>query len=128
MITLYLFAVLGKIGESMLILSILSGISVFGLSIWFGIELSDSWHSDKEKNEENKTIVKKWNMRFIKIILACLILNIFIPSLKETAFIYIVGKISQNENIQEIPDKALTILNLKLDEYLKDFDSIKKEK
>jgi len=64
---------------------------------------------------------------FVPLILITVIIQYLIPTTKEMAFIYIVGKMSQNktiENIAEkslnIPDKALEVLQIKMDEYLKE--------
>jgi len=64
---------------------------------------------------------------FVPFILITVFIQYLIPTTKEMAFIYIVGKMSQNktiENIAEkslnIPDKALEVLQIKMDEYLKE--------
>jgi len=46
----------------------------------------------------------------------------FIPDSKTIAAMYLVPKLVENEQVQEIPEKALKILNGKLDQYLKEFE------
>ena len=48
------------------------------------------------------------------------ILAALCPSTKEMAAIYLIPKIANNQHIQQIPDKALTVLEKYLDEWIKD--------
>ncbi|OQA66287.1 MAG: hypothetical protein BWY36_00919 [Candidatus Diapherotrites archaeon ADurb.Bin253] len=78
--------------------------------------------------------LKKGIMKYSMISLMFILLTVLIPSTKEVAFIYVVGKLSQTtevqnmaknslhvaENATKIPDKALEILNLKMNEYLEE--------
>ena len=50
------------------------------------------------------------------------ILATFIPSTKEAAAIYMLPKIANNEDVQEIPANVAKILNQKLREWLDDFE------
>ena len=66
-------------------------------------------------------IIKKLYLKRIAIVTTISILfSVTIPNMKEIAFIYIVGKTTQNEQIQDMPDKALEILTIELNEYLMD--------
>ena len=49
----------------------------------------------------------------------------FTPSSKTIAAMYLVPKIANNEQVQQIPNKALDVLNLKLDEWIKDLSKEK---
>jgi len=44
--------------------------------------------------------------------------NVFAPSFKEQAFIYLAPKIVNNEQVKKIPENALKILNTKMEQYL----------
>lgn len=75
----------------------------------------------------------KWyrNRIFLPLFIISLLMAIFIPSTKETAFIYLASKITQSEKAKnmgekfiDIPDKILDIVNIKTNEYIND---IKKE-
>jgi hypothetical protein len=63
-------------------------------------------------------------MPFSKTILVGFILSlmvaVFIPSTKEYVAIYLIPKIVNNEQVQQIPEKAMTILNSKLNEWITD--------
>ncbi|MFA5380091.1 MAG: hypothetical protein WC455_30300 [Dehalococcoidia bacterium] len=49
------------------------------------------------------------------------------PNSKTIAAMYLLPKIAANEHVQRIPDKALTVLEKKLDAYLESFDKKEKE-
>lgn len=75
-------------------------------------------------------IYKKAKRIYLPISLVLTMIFVLLPSTKEVAFIYIVGKLSQNnivknigDNALQIPDKALQILNLKMNEYLEEMAS-----
>jgi Na+/melibiose symporter-like transporter len=79
--------------------------------------------------EEYLAFNSKYKKFLLRIMLPLFILFTLIftmlPTTKEFAFIYIVGKLSQNKQIQNIgenainiPDNALEILNLKMNEYV----------
>ena len=63
-------------------------------------------------------------MPFSKTILVGFILSlmvaVFIPSTKEYVAIYLIPKIVNNEQVQQIPEKAMNILNSKLNEWITD--------
>lgn len=54
------------------------------------------------------------------------ILAIFIPSSKTIAAMYLVPKIANNQNVNQLPDKLLKVVNVKLDEWVEEL-SKKKE-
>ena len=63
--------------------------------------------------------VIKWLIPFT----ACVaILSIFLPTTKQACAIYVIPKIANNEQVQQIPDKVLEYGNKWLDEQLKDLD------
>jgi len=45
----------------------------------------------------------------------------FIPKTKQAVLIYVIPKIVNNEQIQQIPDKLLEIANKQLDEWINEF-------
>jgi hypothetical protein len=92
--------------------------------------------SNREEELAEKS--KKVFINLLKIMLPIIICFSFvismIPSTKQVAFIYIVGTMSQNKIVQDIgekslqiPDKALEMLNIKMDEYLKEMKGEIKE-
>lgn len=44
----------------------------------------------------------------------------FTPSTKEAAAIYLIPKIVNNEQVQQVPENALRLLNIKLEEWIQD--------
>lgn len=71
----------------------------------------------------------KYFWRGVKIsiasFLSLLFIGIFIPSTKEFAAIYLIPKISNNKQVQKIPDNAAQLLNAKLEAWI---DSTLKDK
>lgn len=74
---------------------------------------------------------KKNTKIWVPILTLITFITFMIPTTKQVAFIYIASTLSQNKIVQDIgekslqiPDKALEILNLKMNEYL---DDMKKE-
>ena len=57
---------------------------------------------------------------FLFLIAACAI-----PNSNQVAAIYLLPKIANNEQVQQIPDKALKLMEGKMDEWL---DGLRKEK
>lgn len=45
---------------------------------------------------------------------------LFLPSSKTIAAMYLIPKIISNEDVQKVPDKVLTIMNGKLDQWIDD--------
>lgn len=107
MFTLYLFTVLTKVS---VIMPIFAGVAVGVVIILLVYSICE------EAFENTLPTVKK----IIGFICLCMFIYILTPNMKELAFIYIVGKTTQNEQLQVMPDKAFEILNFKLDEYLQD--------
>lgn len=52
------------------------------------------------------------------IMLISYLLALFVPDSKTIAAMYLVPRIVENKNVQQIPDKALTLIEKKLDAYL----------
>ena len=80
---------------------------------------------------EMPLLIKKVTIIGISISLFTTFIYNMIPTTKQVAFIYIVSNLSQNKIVQDIgekslqiPDKALEILNMKMNEYI---DDMKKE-
>jgi len=79
-------------------------------------------YSNEEDNNENfmsfyNKVVKK------KVLPWLIILSLFlcfIPSEKETIAIYVIPKIVNNEQIQDISEKTLNVLQYKLNEWIDD--------
>ena len=52
--------------------------------------------------------------------------SILIPDTKQFAAIYLIPKIANNEQVQQIPENALKLLNLKFQAWLEDMEPAKK--
>lgn len=102
---IYMLGVVDSIITSSRLAILLSGVTliVINLKIWI---------EDLPKNTKYNGLI---------IILALSVfLAIFTPNSKTLAAMYLLPKLVESEAVQKIPDKALKVLNLKLDEWVKD--------
>lgn len=53
------------------------------------------------------------------LMIICILLVTFIPSTKTAIAMYTIPDVLNNKKVQAIPDKALDLINQKLDEFLK---------
>jgi hypothetical protein len=93
-----------------------------------GACIRDSWSIDDERIAYEKKTSMKWIMRAIPSGIAAFIfisMSVLCPTTKEAAVIYILPKVVNNEQVQNIPAKGLKILEAKFDEWL---DGMTKEK
>ena len=110
MITLYFLTMLDNIGT----LLFMSGIVCALFSVVFIMISSDI------RDEIKKTAETKKSKKFMFISIAFFVVFALTPTTKQVAFIYVAGKISQNKDVQEIPEKAMQLINLKFKEYISD--------
>lgn len=73
----------------------------------------------------------KWRKLTVKLVVTTIILSIpacLVPTTKEAAAIYLIPKITNNEQVQKLPDNALKFLNGKFEAWIADMEKGKKEK
>jgi hypothetical protein len=92
------------------------GLMAKGYQMMFSFEF-DSSNSDHV--EMKKVINNTIKLSTIVLVISMLIFG-FIPNTKQAAAIYLIPKLANNERVQQIPDKALTILEKKLDQWISD--------
>lgn len=73
-------------------------------------------HSENEQISFKKHIITYHPKLIVIIGITIIIFGNLIPTTKQIAAIYIVPRITQNEKVQQIPEKALNILDKWLDE------------
>lgn len=117
---IYGMIVLGNLGFVCGLFGIGLFIAILFLGIMWIIEMDNCGEDDIIKG-----LQKKIKSIFIIAIIVW-ILAALCPNTKEMAAIYLIPKIANNQHIQQIPDKALNILEKYLDEWIK--DQTKKEK
>lgn len=83
-------------------------------------------HTERPVNEDLLSKLGKSFKLFVTGFCLFGLLSCFIPNTKELAAIYLIPKISKNENIQQIPDNISELLNTKLEEWIS--DSLKESK
>jgi len=77
-------------------------------------------------DEDVVRITEQINKILIPIFAITFLLSIFLPTTKQMATIYILPKIANNEQVQQIPDKLLELGNKQLDEWINEFKDVKK--
>lgn len=88
------------------------------LSIVFGVLSSDMHRSVGEElffQYLKSKLFKYWSITFF-----CLLICTFIPTTKQMCAIYLIPKIANNEQIQNMGDKSLTIIEKKFEEWVND--------
>lgn len=112
---IYGIIVLGNIGILL---------SLFGcFLIILGIIIIMLWFMEKNSYKGDEENAAYWQSKFKPLVIVTIIvwlLAALCPSTKEMAAIYLIPKIANNQHIQNIPDKALTALGGKLDEWIND--------
>ena len=89
------------------------------LSIFYGVSRMDRHDDVAEKCLQG---VKKTLLPAIVFVL----LAVAVPTQKEAAAIYLIPKLVNNEQVQDIAGKSLDILTLKLNEWVADLTPAKK--
>jgi len=117
---IYLISIIDRFREVFCVCNIIFGMALIGTTIGYIIN---------KVEEEEKWInqFKKWMKICIINLIIFVSLTVFIPGSKTIAAIYLLPKIANNEEVIKIPDKAMKVLNKKLDEYLDDQLFNKKE-
>ena len=132
MVTLYTLVKLDGIANMFLALALISTVVAV---IWFIVRLAsnDICGYDEEAQIKLEKKATKGFRIFVALAIIGIIFTNMIPSTKEVAFIYVVGKLSQStmakkvgEQAEQVPEKAMMILNAKMNEYLAEFDPAKK--
>jgi hypothetical protein len=130
MFLLYLFTMLDSIGWFFVVLSIVGWIAFAIITITLGCACGENDFDTKENDVDWVKYFKKCFTIFLPSVLCLNLITVLVPSTKQMAFIYIVGKMSQKKVVQDIgdkalqiPDKALEVLNIKMEEYLSSMKS-----
>lgn len=85
-----------------------------------------NWINNTDKNDSKNikyTSIRKFWYKIFIVGLAIMIIAKFIPDSKTLAAMIIMPKIVESnafEKVKDTPEKAIDLLNLKLDEYIKD--------
>jgi len=79
---------------------------------------------DKRHLEEAKTncTLSRKVLRISILFSICGVVALFTPSSRTLAAMYLIPQITANEQVQQLPTKAMKVLDGKLDEWLEGFD------
>ena len=122
MLTLYFLVMLDSIGNFFVGMTLVG----WGLIIVFFIISYAAVDCGGDEDHWKKIRSRLFKV-FSPIVMLLTLIATLIPSTKQVAFIYVVGSLSQNKIVQnigtqslQIPEKALEILNVKMNSYLED--------
>ena len=76
-----------------------------------------------EGAEQGFESMKHWKPVLRKFYIVTIITGIFamaVPTTEEAAVIWLLPKVINNEQVQQVPEKALKLLNQKMDKWLED--------
>lgn len=125
---IYMLGIVDNIISVSWIVIVLAMIAMFVCLILFVLAKND----DEEKIAKVALLFLK---RSIVVLLISTVGGLFIPSSKTLAAMYLIPKmtdkataIASHEKINQIPDKVLTILNGKLDQWINDVTKIKEKR
>jgi len=108
---IYWMIIIGRLHEFFSVIAILSPFAIIAWELIMLAEYSDN----NEKYAKKKILLP---IKFSFIIPLFIILSIFTPKLEEIVAIYLIPKMVNNESIQEIPEKALDLLETQLDKWI----------
>lgn len=118
----YLLMILDSVSILFIVLTVIFGLCL-AISIMLSIvgECEDPTRYDSF-SERAKTIFKKMRKISMWVFIPSLLVALLLPSSKQAAIIFTAGStieyVQNNEQIQELPDKAVDCLNKFIDDYL----------
>jgi hypothetical protein len=129
---IYLFTRLDTINNISIFFMVIGIITVIVFSIaWLiaYVKFQDDPNMSESTNLYNRKEWQGWlnlwaklTKRFIPFAIVTIFLCIIIPNENEAAAIYLIPKISNNQDIQKIPNDAAKIIRLKLDQWISEMD------
>ena len=117
---IYLFGVLDNLQYVLIPIFVLSAIVILICALY-----STSFELGLDESE--RKAISKTRSLFTKVLCAALLLAIFVPDSKTVAAMYLIPKISENKQLNQIPDKVLNILNKKLDDWVTELQTQEKK-
>ena len=109
---IYWMIIIGRLHELFIAAAILSAFAILTWELVVIVECANN--DDKEYANKKKLLPVKFSF----IILLFIILAVLTPKLDEIAAIYLIPKMVNNESIQEIPEKALDLLEIQIDKWI----------
>lgn len=107
---IYLIGILDAVKGSLIIAMLILGLA----SVICGFVLNDAYQ--EEEVERLTKLLKK----LLGALVTVATLFCFIPNSRTVAAMYLIPKIANNEMVNQIPEKALNVLNKKLDGWLEE--------
>ena len=109
----YLVLMLDNVSE-VLIGTFLTSVTVFVIMTlaFFTVEKCD---------EDWRPLFVRWWIRSGVVLVITGLFAAFTPTTKQACIIYVLPKIANNEQVQQVPQKLLDIANRQLDEWVKEY-------
>jgi hypothetical protein len=122
----YGISLLHGIGAFLVGMLILCGFAAGFFFIWYSSETDEkSYYSDATNKERvaNGVMCIKWIKRAFITSFICSLILVFVPT-EKTAYTmvgaYAAQKVAENDKVQQMSGKVLTIIEQKLDSYIED--------
>ena len=98
---------------------------LFGIGFLISVFVVFVFHRDVIERPDNVSckadyMIAKKARNYLLLFVPLLFIGVFLPSSKTIAAMYLIPKIANNESVQQIPSKALEVMNKSLDAWIKD--------
>ena len=117
---MYLFVML----DSLKCASLVTFILLLGSSVMLGVTVATCSSYEKDKH----TLMTKWLKRSLMASTLFTLLFVALPNTKQAAAIYLIPKIVNNENVQEIADNSLKGIRVLAEQWLEELAPVQKGK
>lgn len=122
----YLISFVSILHNALILISLLSSIVIVGTFIGIASEEDYSWDFDRSGNLKPRIAEFRKNIRrtfkISSIVFICCIIGVIVIPKEKTAWLmvgaYAGQKVAENEKVQELSGKVLTIIEKKLDTYI----------
>ena len=119
---IYLLTRIDYIRGLLIAIAVILGVGITACLIYAAI-----YRDTHSSNPFTETSVSKWLKKLVTSMAITIFITIMIPNLKEIAAIYVIPKIVNNEQCQQLPTKMMNLLNTKLDQWFDESLGLKKK-
>lgn len=99
------------------------GAMLTGLGVATALFMSAVFHDDYD--EKFRVLAKQGRRILIPLFCVFAGLSLFTPNTKEFAAIYLIPKIANNEQVQQISENAMKLLNMKFQAWIEEMEPAK---
>lgn len=122
----YLIVILDGVHVGMKVASVLSGL-LWATCAFASIVIGNG-AAVTENDKKIAIRARKLSKMALVVFIACSFVYVFAPNTKQAAAIYLIPKVVNNEDVQNVSKDGVRLLKEKLNSYLSDFDVVEKSK